>query len=83
MRGYFGTSFGVLIAATTWTLILSYQTDDGIKEQVKRGFLSKQICEQFGELWLLKQSEKFDWFSAYRCEPAHQTEPARRGNDLG
>lgn len=83
MRGFFGTALGVLIASTTWTLMLSYQTDDGIKEQVKRGILSKHICEQLGELWLQKQPEKFDWFFAYRCEPEHLVDPTKRGNDLG
>lgn len=83
MRGFFGTAVGVLVASTTWLLIFSYQTDDGIKERYQPGISSKQRCEQLGEAWLEKQPDKFDWFFAYRCEPQHQTDPAARGNDLG
>lgn len=52
---------------TTWTLVMSYQTDAGIKKKYEAGYTSERACEEAGEEWKRHQPHKFDWYIATEC----------------
>ncbi len=70
------------LVVTTWTLVLMFQTDAGIKRQYQPGITTEQKCDARGKAWLRKQPHKFDWFYAYNCEPTYILEPADKGNAI-